>query len=192
MRLRSLLFVAVAAAVCGAQGPDEVAPVADEASLATMEGASTVTLNTFDDRSIQIDNLASPSNPAADANLFVGNDPADGSASVNKPTGGPSTFIDWNDLGGDLANHRYYDLNGADGKDPTAFPGSNECVAPAQVLSKMDLTYVGASNNLTWAFFTVQRSSNNGDAGYYWIFTKTPPSLTAGEAPCSASQQRLT
>ncbi len=192
MRNYRLLFVAaVAATACETQEPVEASKAVG--TLATTQGAvEAVTLNTFDNRSLQIDNLANPTNPSGDANNFVGNDPADGSASANKPTGGPSTWIDWNDLGGDLANHRFRDLNGPDGKDPTAFPGSNECVAPAQVLSKMDLTYVGASNNLKWAYFTVQRASNNGDAGYYWIFTKTPPSLTQGEAPCSATQQRLT
>src|SRR5262249_20627922 len=61
------------------------------------------TLNTFIDRSLEIDRL---SGGPGDANLFVGLDPADNTASAQLPTGGPATFIDWDDLGGDLANHR--------------------------------------------------------------------------------------
>ena len=171
----------------GGQLSSKVAP-----STADTAAATTTTLNTFINASIEIDQLDQTTgslNPA-DANLFVGNDPADGTASVQFPTGGPANFIDWNDLGGDLANHQI--LDNFPGKDPTAFPGSNECVGPAQVLSKMDLTYVAAANNSTYGYFAVQRAGNSGDAGYYWIFTRTQPNLILGQAPCKSTEQRLT
>ncbi len=156
-------------------------------------------LNSFITDWIQIDQLTNdPTNPA-DANLFTGPDPADGSASVDKPpkvpANAPGSFKDWNDLGlnaTDLANHRILDLNDASGKDPTSFPQSNECVAPSQVLSKMDLTYVAAASNTTYFYIAVQRSNNNGDAGYYWIITqKTPKQIPGPSGPCSASQAQL-
>src|SRR5216683_623530 len=154
----------------------------------SLDAAATPVLNTFINKSIEIDQLGTGLSPD-DANLFVGADPADGSASAQKPTGGPATFIDWNDLGGDLANHKLGDAT--TGKDPTSFPQSNECVGSSQVLSKMDLTYVGVANNATYAYFAVQRSNNNGDAGYYWLFTRKTPHLTFGQGPCKADQQQL-
>ena len=162
-----------------------------------------VTLDTFIAQSLQIDQLDQTTgslNPS-DANLFAspnasglpGLDPADNTESRDFPTGGPSTWLDWNDLGTTpalLQNHRLPD--NYTGKDPTAFPMNNECVGPANVLTKMDLTYIASANNNRYAYLAVQRSGNNGDAGYYWIFTKLAPNLTTGEAPCSATQQRLT
>src|SRR5262249_17412651 len=97
------------------------------------------TLNTFINKSIQVDQLNAPQAPndPSDANLFLGPDPADGTASRDFPTGGPLPFIDWHDLGGDLANHRVLDLDATTGpnagKDVTSFPGSNECVGPSKV-----------------------------------------------------------
>src|SRR5207237_7594853 len=106
------------------------APAARAAVSANPDAApATPVLNTFINASIEIDQFGSGAQPD-DANLFTGPDPADGTASVQKPTGGPANFIDWNDLGNDLANHRI--LDAYSGKDPTAFPGSNECVGPAQ------------------------------------------------------------
>ena len=184
--------MAIVVASCAVQAPEPVAEEgASRATLATVDGAATVTLNTFITSAIQIDQLGAA--PPGDANLFSGADPADGTGSVNKPATTYSPFIDWNDLGlSDKANHVFTDFPGAGGKDPTAFPGSNECVASASVLSKMDINYVAAANNNDFSYLAVQRSSNSGDAGWYWIFTQKTPSLTAGEAPCSASQQRLT
>lgn len=163
------------------------------ASSRTVEGArrTTTVLNTFISDSIQIDQVTPGSLNPADANLHTGNDPADGTASYNVPAGGPGAYIDWHNLGGDLVNHRLLDLNDASGKDPSSFPGSNECVGPSQVLSKMDLTYVASANNNQFAYFAVQRSNNNGDAGYYWIFTKLAPHQNLGEAPCKPAQTRL-
>jgi hypothetical protein len=152
-----------------------------------------VTLDTFITSSLEIDQLDMTTgslNPA-DANLVLGNDVD--SASVQFPTGGPSTWVDWTQLGATttlLNNHRLPDT--APGKDPSAFPMNNECVGPANVLTKMDLTYIAAANNNRYAYFAVQRAGNNGDAGYYWIFTKLAPTLGTGEAPCAATQQRLT
>lgn len=169
---------------CGSQEPEKAG---------TSRQALTPVLNIFIPDSIQIDQVGTALT-AEDANLFVGSDPADGSPSFDKPPGGPGSYIDWNDLGGSIANHVVYDwdYSATKGKDPTAFPQSNECVAPAQVLSKMDLTYVAAASNTQYAYFAVQRSDNSGDAGYYWLITKKEPRLVAGPAgPCSAGQQRL-
>jgi hypothetical protein len=55
----------------------------------------------------------------------------------------------------------------------------------------MDLTYVAAANNTKFGYFAVQRANNNGDAGYYWLFTRKTPRLITGQAPCKADQQRL-
>ena len=138
------------------------------------------TFHTFITDNIQIDqDGAGP----GDANLTVGLEtdfdlpPAEG------------TFIDWTDL--DPLDHRLTDLSSASGKDVTAFPGSNECVGTANVLSKMDLTYVGVANNNEYAYLAVQRSANNGDAGYYWLFTKAEPSMELGAGPCKAQHGRL-
>src|SRR5215211_5982221 len=55
----------------------------------------------------------------------------------------------------------------------------------------MDLTYVAVANNKEWAYLAVQRSSNNGDAGYYWLFTKLRPQTRHEELPCAPGQTRL-
>src|SRR5438128_11052468 len=136
-------------AITGCDGGAERTTTADhmaakEAPSRTDTAAAPPVLNTFINASIEIDQLGSGVTPD-DANLFVGADPADGTASAQKPTGGPANFIDWTDLGNDLGNHRI--LDATTGKDPTSFPQSNECVGPSHVLSQMDLTYVRAANN---------------------------------------------
>jgi hypothetical protein len=156
-------------------------------SCATYEEPETVvaekgsSLNTFGFDFLQIDQIGGG---PADANLFLGADPADGSASVDFPAGsGGETFIDWENLAvADKDDHFIYDLNNASGKDVSSFPRSNECVGPSSVLSKMDLTYAGAYNNTEHAYFVVQRSDNNGDAAYYWLFTKVAPTLASSES----------
>lgn len=190
-RTLCVLAIAAAAVACGSTrdtggegGGENVGQVEQRLTAAP-------TLNTFINSSLEIDQTSPGSLQPQDANLFTGNDPADGTASNQAPGGGPASWIDWNDLGADAANHRLLDTDLASGKDPTAFPQSNECVGPAQVLSKMDLRYVAAANNNKYAYFGVLRSNNNGDAGYYWLFTKKSPKLNAGEAPCNAQQQRL-
>src|SRR4051812_1833174 len=110
-------------------------------------------LNTFILDSIQIDQRIPVSLSPEDANLLSGPDSADGTPSFNFPGGGPGNYIDWNELGTDLINHRLQDLNSSSGKDPTSFPLSNECVGPSQVLSKMDLTYIASANNSQFAYF---------------------------------------
>src|SRR5207248_8635933 len=123
------------------------------------------TLNTYiGSKYVQIDQLDQTQgsvNPN-DANLFIGNDPADGTASVNFPAGGAAgDYIDWNDspIADHLGDHLIYDFN-VKGPDASSFPGSDACVGSSQVLSKMDLTYVGAANNNQYADFAVQRSNN--------------------------------
>ncbi|HZA50728.1 MAG TPA: hypothetical protein VE549_08305, partial [Myxococcaceae bacterium] len=195
---------------CGRADTDtgtEAEGVATGTQRQAVSPAALPELNTFINRMIEIDQLGLGLAPE-DANLFVtgcaeciptgsptAGDPADGSPSAQKPTGGPPPFIDWDDLKdvtlGGLDNHRLLDLNAAGGRDPTSFPQANECVASSQVLAKMDLTYVAAANNNAWAYFAVQRSDNNGDAGYYWLFTRREPRLIVGQSPCSSSQSRL-
>src|SRR5919106_2655113 len=178
---------------------DDPAPPGTESTgteKQAIEATALPVLNTFINESLQIDQDPAGLTPeqanqsAKDANLFETADPADGTPSFNRPGGGPAAFIDWEDLAGDLANHRLLDPHAAGGKDPSSFPHSNECVGNSMVLSKMDLTYVGAANNNAWAYFAVQRSNNNGDAGYYWLFTRKEPQLLQ-QAPCNASERRL-
>lgn len=133
-------------------------------------------------------------NWAGDANLVSGNDgdmllavgrtdvpqPGPASMSANFPftnTASP-VYIDWEELTGAAAfpNHFRSDFNA--GMDPTAFPGSDSCVGSANVLDKMNLTYVSVSNNAEYAYFGVQRRDNAGDTGYMWIFNRlAPPSF---------------
>jgi hypothetical protein len=167
---------------CGGRTDDGRSAAKQESAAVT----TPTTLNTFINHSLEIDQqFAGTLNPN-DANLFVGLDPADNTASYQVPTGGPATFIDWNDLTADKANHVLYDF--FSGKDPTSFPQSNACVGPSQVLSKMDLTYVASANNTKYAYFGVQRSGDNGDAGYYWVFTKLAPRELAGVCNGTAVQ----
>jgi hypothetical protein len=144
-------------------------------------------LNTFIEEYIEIDQLNPPG--YGDANLLVGPDvaPGDGSASAQYP--GSGTFIDWDFFKDDLENHVVPDAY--PGKDPTAFPRKDECVGNAQVLSKMDLTYIAAANNKELAYFGVQRSDNNGDAAYYWIFTQVAPPFEEDLDACNAGERRL-
>lgn len=181
---------ALAVAAFVAAGCSSDASSRDGTGLAQSEAEELPTLNTFITESVQIDELNDPPAPE-DANLFLGDDPADSSASIDKPTGGPATFIDWHDLGSDIDNHRLLDEDLASGKDPTSFPRSNECVASSQVLSKMDLRYVASANNNDYAYFAVLRSNNNGDAGYYWLFTRKVPRLITGGGPCKATEEQL-
>lgn len=182
-RCISASLMAVSAMYFGCSGNTDV-PVPGKAKSERLVPGFT----TFVNKSLEIDQLGS--SPPHDANAFVGTDPADGSASAQKPTGGPASFIDWNDLGPNVANHRLMDVYS--GKDATSFPRSNECVADSQVLSKMDLTYIAVANNNQFVYLAVQRSDNNGDAGYYWLFTQKEPHLVAGQSPCRPSEERLT
>lgn len=185
-RLGGLIVLSLAVAACAS-------PTDDEDKAGTQSGAAlSASLNTYIADTVQIDQATPGGVAPEDANLFVGADPADNSASYNGvPVSG--NVIDWNDLGdpAKIANHRLLDLDDSRGRDPTSFPRSNECVAASQVLSKMDLRYVASANNNQHAFFGVLRANNNGDAGYYWIFTKKKPKQTAGEAPCNAGETRL-
>lgn len=154
-------------------------PGSEATGTSQQELVTAPTLNTFIDQSLEIDQASPGTLDPHDANLFVGADPADGTPSYQVPTGGPATWIDWNDLGSNLANHQLMDVYS--GKDPTSFPQSNNCVGPSNVLTKMDLTYVASANNSKFAYFAVQRAGNNGDAGYYWIFTKKVPRQLTGQ-----------
>jgi hypothetical protein len=166
-----------------------VLPYSNSASAADPQ--SPPVLNTFILDSVQIDQKIPVSLSPEDANLLSGADSADGTPSFNFPEGGPGSYIDWNELGADMANHRLLDLNSSSGKDSSSFPLSNECIGPSQVLSKMDLTYIASANNNQFAYFAVQRSNNSGDAGYYWLFTKLQPKQILGQAPCKTTQSRL-
>lgn len=190
-------FCALAGPGCGADSGRPPLDKTEQSDRITAPAAlNGQLLNTFDSRCLQIDQLAAPAVPPADANLFTSIDPADGTASRDYPVCTSGAYIDWENLATDLANHRLLDCPGdpaqcSGGKDPTSFPRSNECVGTSSVLSKMDLTYVAASSNSQFAYFAVQRANNNGDAAYYWIFTQKEPVLAAGEAPCHSDEKRL-
>lgn len=162
----------------------------DAVDLASSSQALVVgqSVNAYIGASLEIDQLQPGALQPADANLFVGPDPTDGTASMQVPSGGPATWVDWNDLS---VGHRLMDVDLPSGKDPSSFPQSNECVGASNVLNKMDLRYVAAANNDKYAYFGVLRSANNGDAGYYWLFTKKSPKMVDGAAPCSSQQARL-
>ena len=141
---------------------------------------------------LEIDRLDETALDVGDANLFVGLDPADGSASRAFPECATAEceFLDWDDLcQRDLVNHLVADDYG--GRDADSFPLKNECVGSSNVLAKMDLTYIASANNSTHAYFAVQRNNNNGDAGYYWLFTHTVPSCEQDLDVCKADQCRL-
>src|SRR5215211_3348238 len=184
LALASLVLVA-----CGQPGGEGAKSPSTAAARSSLE--SIPILNTQIAQSLEIDQANLAGLDPRDANLFTSADPADGTASFEKPTGGPAAFIDWHDLTSDIGNHQLLDLDLASGKDPGSFPQSNECVGASMVLSKMDLRYIAAANNNKHAYFAVLRSNNNGDAGYYWLFTKLQPKMNAGEAPCNAAQSRL-
>ncbi len=149
------------------------------------------TLNTFIGMAVglEIDQAGSEFGP--NANLFVGNDPADDSASYQKPTvSGASGYIDWQTLGSSssytLSNHRILDIFPGNGeKDPSSFPGNSSCVGAANNPSKDELLYVGAANNNSFLYLNVLRASNLGDMGYTWLFTKEKP-VCANKNGCSS------
>lgn len=180
---------------CGPEPPEVARGEPDGAAFAErtapsvgVTAAAIPVLNTYHSEWLQID--ADASAPPGDANLYTGNDPADGTASFDLPAGGDAYF-DWDDLGDEVDDHRYLDLENERGRDPTAFPRSNSCVGAAHVLSKMDLTYVAVVNNTDQAYFAVQRSGNNGDAGYYWLVTREPPRLVADSGRCRPGEYEL-
>jgi hypothetical protein len=128
-----------------------------------------------------------------DANLFAttpgglpGLDPADDTESRNFPGVGAS-WTDWSNLG--TANHQLLDVDNADGRDPTAFPRADSCVGAANVVSKMDLGYVGVASNNAYVYLDVMRRSNLGDAGYVWLFTKLQPPFEA--SPSCKPEEKL-
>ena len=190
----SSVCVALALAGCAAEtattNPEEAAP--DTMTLATEREVEAAhiedSLHTYVSDWIQID-IDSDCCPG-DANLYTGADPADGSDSYDAPAGG-DTYIDWEDLADDIDNYRLIDVPES-GKDPTAFPRANSCVGPANVLGKMDLTYVGAANNTDQAYFLVQRSANTGDAGYYWLISREAPDLDELSRECRPAEALLT
>ncbi|MCZ7682919.1 MAG: hypothetical protein M5U28_30600 [Sandaracinaceae bacterium] len=118
-----------------------------------------------------------------DANMVVGDD-IDGSLSYQLPVCSAGPFIDWADLPDIDANHRVFDLAQANGRDHTAFPGANECVDEANVLSKMDLTFGVVANNFQFVYLGLQRSAVNGDAAYYWLFTRIAPQFVEDTTEC--------
>lgn len=116
---------------------------------------------------------------AADANLYVGPDPTDSTASVQSPPCGTPgcvpIFVDWADL------PRSRDINDTfTGKDPSAFPGSTSCVNQANNPSKQELTSAGIASNLEYGYLALTRKEANGDSSYFWVITRTSPSLIPG------------
>lgn len=180
--------------VCGAVAACSSNHFVDDGKGGTPEGKTAIelnagsTLNTRISEYVEIDQAVVGASAPEDANLVQGND--GDSPSYQRP--GAGTFLDWTDLGvaARKANHLLLDDLDNRGRDPSSFPRSNECVGTSQVLSKMDLTYIAAANNGQYAYFAVQRANNNGDAGYYWVFTKKTPHMLS-QAPCQADEKRL-
>jgi len=174
---RFVAALAIATAACSASTPETPSEQAKTTKQVVVAPAS---YDTFigSSKMLQIDQ-ATTAITGPDANLFTGNDPADGTASYNKPCAlgasvcASKTWIDWENL--PPANHQLVDLDGTDGKDASAFPRADACVGPANVVSKMDLGYVGVASNNEYVYLDVMRRSNLGDAGYVWIFTKKAP-----------------
>jgi hypothetical protein len=132
-------------------------------------------------KDIQIDQDSNSDVVGANANLVPGTDPADSppGPSFNLPAAltTPATYIDWQDLGGSLANHQLLDVFAA--KDPSAFPGNSSCVGAANNPAKDELLYVGLANNNDFVYTNVLRASSLGDMGYTWLFTKEKPKCAA-------------
>lgn len=160
----------------------------EAASAATESLHEVPTLNTFITDCLEIDATGTG---FGDANMVVGAD-IDGvvDESIELPACTAGDFIDWESLLGDIDNHRVFDLE-VGGEDHTAFPRSNECVDEAGVLSKMDLTFGVVANNFEHVYLGLQRSATNGDAGYYWLFTRKPPTHELGAGPCDDDEGRL-
>ncbi len=174
------VFMVASIAIFSSCGSDRAQPLETASSTMALE------LHTFTQSFLEVDELAGG---PGDANLFLENPiykmpvPDPGNPPPDEAWG------DWNDL--DPATHRLQDLNNDKAVDESSFPRSNECVAGSKVLSKMDLTYVGVANNQEYAYFAVQRSNNNGDAGYYWLMTKEEPTLVLGAGPCKPGERQL-
>jgi hypothetical protein len=171
----------VAAALASMHCSDAVEPGGTEAVGSPVV---TPTLNTFINSLLQIDQTGSNLDPA-DADLFTADDPTDCTGPVCKPpvSNTCNGFTDWNEIG--IANHQILDTNGTNHNDPSSFPGSNECVGTSVVVAKMDLTYAGIASNNQYVYTATLRSKNEGDAGYYWLFTRTAPRLlSATDGTC--------
>lgn len=205
-------FTILSLAACGGGSTSTTADPKD-ADATSADALVIEELSTYDARFIEID--ACPNEFlgdtlgclsalwAGDANLFIGPDrdqllkigknavdPPYSSQSYAYPGPGTATFIDWDTLltdAEDKSNHARYDFSA--GPDPSAFPQANSCTGSANVLSKMDVTAVTVSNNATYAYFAVQRSSNEGDAGYMWLFTKEVP-LNPAAGGCGPTELR--
>lgn len=114
----------------------------------------------------------------ANANLVLGNDPADGTGSFDLPAAlsGSASYIDWDSLSGSLGSHQITDF--FKGKDPSSFPGNSSCVGAANNPAKDELLEVGIANNDDYVYLNVLRSSSLGDMGYTWLFTKDKPACS--------------
>lgn len=205
--LTSLTFLSLSACGGSSGGAAPGEAQSDKAALQIDE------LATYDARLLEIDACpnaflgdvlgCSGANWAGDANLFVGPDHdlllKIGKTALNPPQPSQSyaypgaATIDWEDLlvdAADKANHARYDFQTGNQTDPTSFPQANSCVGSSQVLSKMDLTAITVSNNATYAYFGVQRSGNDGDAGYMWLFTKDVPLNPTDGSGCGPTELR--
>ncbi len=139
--------------------------------------AGSALTNTYIGDYIEIDEV---NGGPGDANLVV-----DGHQ-LPLATAANPTWTDWDEIS--TGTHQFLDISSP---DISSFPRSNGCVGTSQVLSKMDLTYVGVANNQEYAYFTVQRANNNGDAGYYWLMTKLAPESLGVAGPCKAGEDYI-
>lgn len=116
---------------------------------------------------------------AADANLYVGPDPADQSPSQQRPAcvgaGCTTTFIDWADT------PRARDvLDTFSGADPSAFPSSSACIGAANNPPKQELTAAALASNRDYGYLALARQQANGNSAYFWTLNKIAPTSVAG------------
>ncbi|MCC6751893.1 MAG: hypothetical protein IT371_29840 [Deltaproteobacteria bacterium] len=171
MRLSGFLVSVALLVGCGpAAKPDPQVPIGSKAEAL---------VNTYIGQFIEIDQTTN----GGDANLIL-------NGTNQKPLPlDPATVPTWTDWTlVPTTGHRFLDITDP---DTTSFPRSIGCVGTSQVLSKMDLTYVGLANNQDFAYFAVQRANNNGDAGYYWLMTKKTPKLKGPISPCKSGESYL-
>jgi hypothetical protein len=219
---RTAIGVAVVASLavtsCGAAPPDPTettgslaaedgveAALGDTSSLAPRDVGTDVpplpgfgqglrTLHTFIPRSIEIEQFPLVVHPYADANLVTGPDPIDGSASVRAPIGGTPLFVDWSDLGGALAHHRFLDasalVNGRVVDADTFGPGGEACLGARTIPAALDVSYVAVANNFTYAYLAALRAGAAVDADVAFVFTRARPESLAW-TPCRDARTTL-
>ncbi len=168
-------------------------PFADWSTLPSLSPSS-LRMHTFIPQSLEIEQYGGIGRVHADANLVTGPDPVDGSSSAHVPAGGSPLFVDWSDLGGALAEHRYLDASGLTGTrlaDGDTFGANGEaCIGPRTIAPSNDLTYVAIANNYRFAYLAAQRADNAVDSDVVFLFTQKRPDILAW-TPCRTASKTI-